>query len=78
MALTITPALALVLLPRHLDRRESRVVGGLKTRYRGILAAIVDRPKAALASLTLMLAVTAATVPLLGEEFLPNFRDMTS
>ena len=75
VALTITPALALVLLPRHLDRRESRVVGGLKTRYRGILAAIVDRPKAALASLTLMLAVTAATVPLLGEEFLPNFRE---
>ena len=75
VALTITPALALVLLPRHLDRRESRVVGGLKTRYRGILAAIVDRPKAALASLTLMLAVTAAAVPLLGEEFLPNFRE---
>ena len=75
VALTITPALALVLLPRHLDRRESRLVGGLKTRYRGILAAIVDRPKAALASLTLMLAVTAATVPLLGEEFLPNFRE---
>ena len=75
VALTITPALALVLLPRHLDRRESRLVGGLKTRYRGMLAAIVDRPKAALASLTLMLAVTAATVPLLGEEFLPNFRE---
>jgi len=75
VALTITPALALVLLPRHLDRRESRLVGGLKTRYRGILSAIVDRPKAALASLTLMLAVTAATVPLLGEEFLPNFRE---
>jgi CzcA family heavy metal efflux pump len=75
VALTITPALALVLLPRHLDRHESRLVGGLKTRYRGVLAAIVDRPKAALASLTLMLAVTAATVPLLGEEFLPNFRE---
>ena len=38
-----------------------------------MLAAIVDRSTAALLSLTLMLAVTAATVPLLGEEFLPNF-----
>ena len=40
-----------------------------------MLAAIVDRPKAALASLALMLALTAVTVPFLGEEFLPNFRE---
>jgi CzcA family heavy metal efflux pump len=75
VALTITPALALVLLPRHLDRRESRLVGGLKARYRVALSALVDRPRAALASLTVMLVVTAAAVPLLGEEFLPNFRE---
>ena len=34
VALTVTPALALLLLPKHLDTRESRLVGGLKARYR--------------------------------------------
>ncbi len=38
VALTITPALALMLLPRHLDRRESRLLGSLRMRYRKALA----------------------------------------
>jgi Cu/Ag efflux pump CusA len=75
VALTITPALALVLLPRHLDRRESRLVVGLKARYRRVLSTLVDRPRGALAALAVILVATAATVPLLGEEFLPNFRE---
>ena len=75
VALTVTPALALLLLPRHLDARESRLVGGLKARYRNLLPAFVDRPKAALAAPALMLVMTAAAAPLLGEEFLPNFRE---
>ena len=49
VALTITPALALLLLPKHLERRESRFVGGLKARYRRMLPSFVDRPKTALA-----------------------------
>ena len=75
VALTITPALALMLLPRHLERRESRVIGGLKTRYRRMLPVFVDRPKTALGSLAALLLVTAVTVPFLGEEFLPRFRE---
>jgi CzcA family heavy metal efflux pump len=75
VALTVTPALALLLLPRHLHARESRFVGGLKERYRQMLPAFVDRPKTALGSLAVMLILTGATVPFLGEEFLPNFRE---
>ena len=75
VALTITPALALLLLPKHLDRRESRLVRELKARYRRMLPSFVDRPKAALGSLGLLLALTAITVPFMGEEFLPSFRE---
>ena len=75
VALTITPALALLLLPRRLDGREARLVTSLKARYRGVLPALVDRPKAALGSLALMFLLTAAVAPFLGEEFLPNFRE---
>jgi len=75
VALTITPALALLLLPKHLEHRESRLVGGLKARYRRLLPAFVDRPRTALASLAVLSIVTAVTVPFLGEEFLPSFRE---
>jgi CzcA family heavy metal efflux pump len=75
VALTVTPAMALLLLPKHLDKRESRFVGGLKARYRRMLPTFVDRPKTALGSLAVMLMLTAATVPFLGEEFLPSFRE---
>jgi Cu/Ag efflux pump CusA len=75
VALTVTPALALLLLPKHLEKRESRLVVGLRVRYRRMLPAFVDRPKTALVSLGAMLAITGATVPFLGEEFLPQFRE---
>jgi Cu/Ag efflux pump CusA len=75
VALTITPALALLLLPRHVERREARLVGWLKAGYRRMLPPLVDRPKAALGALAVMLVATAAAVPYLGEEFLPSFRE---
>ena len=75
VALTITPAMALLLLPRHLGTGEPRLVSGLKARYRRVLPALVDRPRSALGTLAVLLALTAAAVPFLGEEFLPNFRE---
>src|SRR5688572_15570877 len=78
VALTITPALALLMLPKHLEHKESRLVGSLKTRYRRMLPSFVDRPKTALGSLAALVLVTALTVPFLGEEFLPSFRDRKS
>jgi Cu/Ag efflux pump CusA len=75
VALTVTPALALLLLPKHLHAHESRFVGGLKERYRRMLPTFIDRPRTALGSLAVMLILTGATVPFLGEEFLPNFRE---
>jgi Cu/Ag efflux pump CusA len=75
VALTVTPALTLLLLPKHLHTQESRLVAGLKARYRRMLPAFVERPKTALGSLAVLLVLTAATVPFLGEELLPNFRE---
>ena len=75
VALTITPALALLLLPKHLERGESRFVSGLKARYRRMLPGFIDRPKTALGSLAVLLFATSVTVPFLGEEFLPSFRE---
>jgi CzcA family heavy metal efflux pump len=75
VALTVTPAMALLLLPRHLDARESRLVSYLKAGYRRVLPAFVDRPKTAFGSLAVVMTLTLAAVPFLGEEFLPSFRE---
>ena len=76
VALTVTPALCLLLLPRAgLDRREPALVRALKRPYRAVLPALVDRPAAAVGILALLFAATALGVPFLGEEFLPSFQE---
>jgi CzcA family heavy metal efflux pump len=75
VALTMTPALSLLLLPKHLGTREVRVVSALKGRYRRLLESFVDRSKSAFATVAVLLVMTAGTVPFLGEEFLPHFRE---
>jgi Cu/Ag efflux pump CusA len=76
VALTVTPALSMLLLPRAaFEHREPPLVRALKNAYRRLLPPLVSRPYWALAALALMFAVTAAAVPFLGEEFMPNFQE---
>ena len=75
VALTVTPAMALLILPRHLDAKESRLVTRLKAWYRRVLPMIVDRPALAGGVLAGLMLATLASVPFLGEEFLPDFRE---
>ncbi len=76
VALTVTPALCAVLLPRMVaSAREPRLVGALKVRYRRALEAVSTRPGLAAAGAFLLLVAAAATVPSLGEAFLPDLRE---
>jgi len=75
VALTITPALSLLILPKKLDARESALVSKLKGWYRRTLPRVVDRPALSGGLLAGLMAATLVSVPLLGEEFLPNFRE---
>ena len=75
VALTVTPALCLLMLRNRTERGDAPVVRILKARYRRALPALVDRPRAALGALAVMFVLTGAIVPFLGEEFLPNFRE---
>ncbi len=75
VALTVTPALSLLLLRPGTEHVEPRPVGFLKRRYRRVLPAFVDRPRTAGATLVVLFVLTAAVVPFLGEEFLPRFRE---
>jgi CzcA family heavy metal efflux pump len=75
VALTITPAMSLLILPNKLDAKESRLVTALKDWYRRALPRVIDRPVIAGSALVGLMVATLAAVPFLGEEFLPNFRE---
>ena len=76
VALTVTPALSLMLLPgagHH--RHDAPLTRFLKSIYAGMLPFFLHRPKQSLAFLALMFVVTTGAVLRLGEEYLPHFRE---
>jgi len=77
VALTLTPALSLLLLPRAANRthKEPVLTRLLKRGYSRALPMFLGRPVVAIVTMLILFGATAATVPLLGEEFLPNFKE---
>jgi CzcA family heavy metal efflux pump len=76
VAMTVTPAMALILLRRApLERRESPVARWLQRAYTAALARIIERPKPALAVVVLTAAAGVAIVPQLGESLFPVFKE---
>jgi len=76
IALTVTPAMSLALLPQSdLKHRDAPLVRMLKRIYRRVLPSLVLHPRWVIAGLLAMFVVAAAVVPMLGEEFLPSFKE---
>jgi CzcA family heavy metal efflux pump len=76
VALTVTPALSLILLHRSpLERRQSPVVRWLQRGYVAILGRIVRSPRSALAMVGVIVLLGVAVVPTLGQSLLPDFKE---
>jgi CzcA family heavy metal efflux pump len=76
VALTVTPALCLLLLGRDArDREEPRLQTWLRSRYRRLLRRAHAHGVAVFVGAVVACAGAAAIVPLLGGEFLPDFRE---
>ncbi len=76
VALTVTPAMSLVLLPRgHSRRHDAPLVRALKAAYRRVLPFFVLRPRRAVAALVILFALAGFGVTRLTEEFLPTFKE---
>ena len=77
VALIVTPALSLMLLPRasKQDHRETRFAQWLKRMYRQSLPSLLVRPRLLIAGLVVIFLVTGVAVTRLGEEFLPHFQE---
>ncbi len=75
-ALTVTPALSLVLLRNvPLERRESPLARWLENGYERMLARIVFRPIHAYAAAAAVGAVALALLPMFGESLIPTFKE---
>src|SRR5207248_10041877 len=76
VALTVTPALALILLRRApVERRESPLVKWLQRVYTAGLRRIVDRPRRAYAASLALVLGAILVVPQLGQSLFPNFKE---
>ena len=77
VALTVTPAMCLLLLPRAplTEERDTRFVGWLKGRYARILPRAVVRPKAAIGVVAGGLLLSGLGYMTFKDQFLPDFRE---
>jgi CzcA family heavy metal efflux pump len=76
VALTVTPAMALLLLRgSSLDRGEPPLVRVLKRAYGAVLRRVVRRPGAAAGAMLALLLAGLAILPQLGQSLLPSFKE---
>ena len=75
-ALTVTPALSLMLLSRRTGgQHEAPLSRVLRAMYRRVLPPLVDRPLLSMAVLFTAFTMAGAAYTRTGQEFLPNFRE---
>ncbi len=76
VALTITPALAMVLMPSaRLDAKDPPLIGWCKRFYARLLAPVVRRPRWALGTVLVAVAAGALLLPNLGQNLFPDLKE---
>jgi CzcA family heavy metal efflux pump len=76
VALTVTPALSLILLHRgSLERRQSPLVRWLQRGYVAGLGRIIRSPRPALAAVAVIVLLGLGVAPRLGQSLLPDFKE---
>jgi|CXWL01.1.fsa_nt_gi CzcA family heavy metal efflux pump len=76
VALTVTPALGLILLSRApLSDRESPVVRWMQRGYRHLLERVVAKPLGVYTALGVLSVLAVLVVPRLGQSMLPDFKE---
>ncbi len=75
VAVTTTPALCALLLPRQINRTESRWLKQLKTLQTHAVHGVAQHFKALIAALVLCVIIAGAALPFLGGTFMPDFRE---
>jgi CzcA family heavy metal efflux pump len=79
VAVTVTPALCAILLPRiaTADARPSRIALALAARYHRILGRVVEYPRTVVGAAVIGALAAVVIVPVLGGSFLPDFHEQS-
>ena len=76
VALTVTPALILILLDRApVENRVSPIIPRLHRIYDGILSRVILKPRFAYVTVVVVMLAGGLVYPFLGQELLPNFKE---
>jgi CzcA family heavy metal efflux pump len=76
VAMTLTPALTLILLRNTpIERRDSPLVRVLQRGYTGLLTHVVRRPRWTYAGVLLVTALGVVLAPTLGQSLFPHFKE---
>jgi Cu/Ag efflux pump CusA len=76
VALTVTPALSLLLLPgRASQRPDAPLTRWLRRMYRAVLPIFLNRPGWAALTLVVAFTLTGAAATRMGQSFLPDFQE---
>ena len=76
VALTVTPALAYMLLDRKaMEHGASPLVGWLQRGYEGMLSRVMSAPRSAFALAAVVTVAGVAVWPFLGQSLLPDFKE---
>jgi CzcA family heavy metal efflux pump len=76
VALTVTPALGLILLQRaRLAPRDPPLIGALKHGYAALLAPVLRRPRWAFLAAAAAIAAGVVIYPRLGQDLFPTFKE---
>jgi CzcA family heavy metal efflux pump len=76
VALTVTPALALIMLGRaRVERRTSPVTLWVQRQYSWLLSRIIGKPRGAYATFAALVLIAGLIVPHLGQSLFPTFKE---
>ncbi len=76
VALTVTPALCLILLNRaDISHRTSPLIPWLKRIYGAVLSRLIQHPRATFATALLLVVAGAGVWPFMGTSLLPDFKE---
>jgi CzcA family heavy metal efflux pump len=76
IALTVTPAMVLILLSNApVEHRESPVIPWLHRVYDRVLRSVLPSPRFAYVTVSVIVLAGIAVIPLLGQELLPSFKE---
>jgi CzcA family heavy metal efflux pump len=75
VAVTVTPALALLVLPQHASEHEPPLVHWMKGRYEATLLRVARAPRLTIVLVVVLTGGAVSLLPLFGTTFLPELKE---